>query len=110
MCNCEIGKAYEDLKNEVAEVRDYVRGNLIPRTREEELYKGTMILYSQLIKNPDFLFIGINPGAGFFKSTGIKYRPEELDPEDGFEYVVAENEYDYDPCETNTNRIWTNQI
>ena len=37
MCNCEIGKAYEDLKNEVAEVRDYVRGNLIPRTRDEEL-------------------------------------------------------------------------
>jgi hypothetical protein len=96
MCNCEISKAYEDLKNEVAEVRDYVRRSLVPGTREEELYKGTMILYSQLIKNPDFLFIGINPGAGFFRSTGIKYRPEELDPEDGFEYVLAENEYDYD--------------
>jgi len=80
---------YEIFKTEVAEVRDHVRKNLIVGTREEELYKGTMILYSELISNPDFMFIGINPGAKFFQKTGIKYRPEELDPDDEFEYTAA---------------------
>ena len=85
----DINGSYERFKNEVAEVRDYTRGCLNPGTRAEELYKGTMILYSELIYNPDFMFIGINPGAGFYNSTGIKYRPEELDPDDEFEYVAA---------------------
>ena len=91
----EISASYEVFKTEVAEVRDHVRRNLISGTREEELYKGTMILYSELIYNPDFMFLGINPGAGYFNATGIKYRLEELDADDEFEYVAA-GKYGYD--------------
>lgn len=87
--------SYEALKAEVAGFRDKVRNLLAPGTKEEELYKGTIILYSELLFQPDFLFVGINPGAGFFKNTGLKYRDDELDPEEGFEYLVAENNYDY---------------
>ena len=93
--NSDIKSSYEIFKTEVAKVRDYVRTNLIYDTREEELYRGTMILYSELIYNPDFMFMGINPGSGFFNKTGIKYRPEELDPDDEFEYVAA-GKYGYD--------------
>lgn len=91
MSKFDINASYSKLKNEVAETRDYVRKNLISGTREEELYKGTMILYSELIYNPEFLFIGINPGAGFFNSTDITFRENELDPDDEFEYLS----YDY---------------
>ena len=87
--------SYGFLKAEVAEFRDNVRKLLMPGTREEDLYKGTMILYSELFFEPDFLFIGINPGAGFYKTSGQKFRTNELDPEDAFEYLAAENEYDY---------------
>jgi len=96
MTTTDINAAYEVLKREVAEVRDHVREHLIPGTREEELYKGTTILYSELIHKPDFMFIGINPGAGFFKSTGIKERAIDLEPCVGFEYINAKEEgYDY---------------
>ncbi len=92
----DIKENYEQLKNEVAICRDELRSKIPEDSPEEELYKGTIILLSKLIYQPKFLFIGINPGAGFFNTTGIKYRDTELDPADGFEYILAERDgYDY---------------
>ena len=90
MPKTDIVASFEELKREVAETRDYVLNNLITGTKEEELYKGTAILYSGLIYNPTFLFIGINPGQGFYKLKGIKYRETELNPLDDFEYTDEE--------------------
>jgi hypothetical protein len=83
------------LQGRIAAARDLVRGRLAAGSREESIYKGTVILFSQLLHRPPFLFIGINPGAGYFNSTGNNYRENELNPDPGFEYVDAENDYDY---------------
>lgn len=91
----QIRNQYTLFAKEVALKRDLIRDAIPPGSRADDLYKGTVILFSDIFYQPEFLFIGINPGAGFFKATGIKYRESELDPDCGFEYILAENEYDY---------------
>ena len=51
----------------------------------KEVYKGFQILFSPLTINPEFMFIGINPGAGYFNSTGNLVN--RLEPEATMEYV-----------------------
>jgi len=100
MSKTDINALYGEFKDEVAETRDYVRKNLVSGTREEDLYKGTMILYSELFYKPDFLFVGINPGAGYYNTSGKKFRDDELEAEDGFEYLLAGEDYpDYRSAE-----------
>jgi len=87
---------YENLKKEVACYRDKVLTLLPKDSREYDLYKGTAILYSELLYKPKFMFIGINPGSGFYKHTGKKQTDDELEPNDCFEYIMAEEDgYDY---------------
>ena len=82
------------LKADLAQTLDLVQSRLSEGVREETIYKGTIVFLSKLIHHPPFMFVGINPGAGVFKDTGKK--PRDLDPaDDGFEYVLAENNYDY---------------
>jgi len=83
------------LKNEVSQTRDIFRNRIEKGSREEELYKGTMILYSSLVYRPELLFIGINPGAGYANKYGRIYREDELEPSEGLEYLTIEDEDDY---------------
>jgi hypothetical protein len=84
-----IEQEYREFIKQVESVRDEVRAAIQPGTREDDLCKGFTILYSRLFRNPPFLFLGINPGAGFFNQTGIKYRDDiDLEPSDtDFEYL-----------------------
>lgn len=87
---------YEPIKIEIKQIRDNIMSLMKLGEKEEQLYKGTIVFFSNLNYQPDFLFIGINPGSGFYKTTGIKYRETELDPDDDFEYLSGvENGYDY---------------
>jgi len=59
--------------------------------------------FSPVFENPDFLFLGINPGSGFFKHNGIKvkkysplekseYETEEYNLQSEWKYVFGEKE------------------
>lgn len=48
-------------------------------------YKGVQILYSELKHKPKFMFIGINPGAGYYKKYGQNV--EKYDAAEGLEYI-----------------------
>ncbi len=89
----EIRRAYDAFIKPVGIIRDELRASIKEGTREDELCKGFTILYSGLFYNPPFLFIGINPGSGFYNYTNIKYRDDiDLMPSaEGFEYL----EYKY---------------
>ena len=54
-----------------------------PQSTIVPLYKGWVPFYSQLIINPKFLFIGINPGAGAYVEKPI----ESFSYVDEFEYT-----------------------
>jgi hypothetical protein len=54
-------------------------------SKVKDTYKGFQILYSPLQYQPDFMFVGINPGAGHFNSTGEL--ANRLAPEKTMEYV-----------------------
>ena len=84
----EIEQAYDAFIKPVKIVRDELRLSIKEGTREDELCKGFAILYSGLFYNPPFLFVGINPGAGDYNQTKIKWNDKYLMPfEDGFEYL-----------------------
>lgn len=90
-----VNESYLRLKKEVDDFRGIVleASNSIPTA--EQKYKGCYILYSPLNINTEVMFIGINPGAGFYNSTGIKIRDTDLEPTDTFEYLEAKDNYDY---------------
>lgn len=35
----------------------------------QALYRGTSLWYSPIVENPDVMFLGINPGAGFYNNN-----------------------------------------
>jgi hypothetical protein len=67
---------------------------------ESGVFKGTQILFSNLIYKPKFLFIGINPGPGYFNhNNGEKvkrYIPlEKLEYiDENYDYTLAEESKD----------------
>ncbi|MFN2260437.1 MAG: hypothetical protein ABR595_00025 [Psychroflexus sp.] len=82
MNNLEL--KYNQLMTEVAEFKKEFESSEIFK-KVEDKYKGFQILISPLHYKPDFMFVGINPGAGYYKSTGeISNR---LEPESTMEYV-----------------------
>lgn len=90
-----IIESYSKLKDEVENFRNSVRKMIERNPSAEKLYKGCTILYSPLYENTEIMFIGINPGAGFYNNTGIKHREIDLEPTDSFEYLEAKDNYDY---------------
>lgn len=81
-----IEEDYSILKEEISLYRKRIQEVIISGTEEESLCKGFAVWFSELKFQPTFLFIGINPGAGFYREYGIKYRDTDLDPSDCFEY------------------------
>ena len=78
----------EAIGQEVKEFAD----RLIQKAEEDgelgKLYKGTQIFFSPVKKNPQILFLGINPGAGGFKYT--KKPVYKFGPQEQMEYVSEE--------------------
>jgi len=92
----ELEKQFKQLSREVQQVKDVIKGKAETDNRINEIYKGTMILYSNLIDNPDFMFIGINPGAGYYNETNNIEKRIDFRPINEFEYVTSEGEnWDY---------------
>lgn len=82
-----IDEKYAAIKKDISQVRNKIINIIEPGSIEDSLCKGFSVWYSELRYNPKYLLIGINPGAGYFNSTGVKYREDiDLDPSDVFEY------------------------
>ncbi|MBD5407300.1 MAG: hypothetical protein HDR56_06765 [Treponema sp.] len=78
----------EAIGQEVKEFAD----RLIQKAEEDEelgkLYKGTQIFFSPVVKNPQILFLGINPGSGYFNNV---HKPVyKFEPQEQMEYVSEE--------------------
>ncbi|MBD5399423.1 MAG: hypothetical protein HDR57_02140 [Treponema sp.] len=78
----------EAIGQEVKEFAD----RLIQKAEEDEelgkLYKGTQIFFSPVKKNPQILFLGINPGSGYFNNV---HKPVyKFEPQEQMEYVSEE--------------------
>jgi hypothetical protein len=82
-----VDTKYAALKAEIAIVQNQIRDAIKPGSVEDSLYKGFIIWFSKLSYKPPFLFIGLNPGAGYYNDTGVKYRDSDLDPSEVFEYL-----------------------
>lgn len=54
-------------------------------------YKGTQILFSPAVHKPKFMFIGINPGPGYYNRTGNKV--EKFPEQKVFEYADDDESY-----------------
>jgi hypothetical protein len=94
--NKSIEENYASLAKEVETFRNKVVNNLQNNESGNSLYKGCTIMYSSLLENPSFLFIGINPGGVRNKETGLKIEEGELNIGDGFEYINSEGtDWDY---------------
>lgn len=66
MLKDRIDQDYQTLKREIeAFVEDFRTDENISRMVDKH-YKGIQVLFSPLIYKPKVMFIGINPGAGFF--------------------------------------------
>jgi len=71
---------FENLQKEVIEVNEKILSLCEQNPKIKELYKGCQIYFSPLIKNPDLMLIGINPGSGFYKANRTivqKFEPLE---------------------------------
>lgn len=71
---------FEKIQNEVKTLADKII-NLCEKDNEiKQLYKGTQIFMSPIRKNPEIMFLGINPGGGHYKHTdntpSYKFKPE----------------------------------
>lgn len=91
----DIQKSFFELKNEVESIRKIILESRKYNQKVKELYKGCFTLFSPLLCNPTIMFFGINPGAGYYKKTGILMRDTDLDPTETFEYLEAMDNYDY---------------
>jgi hypothetical protein len=73
----------------VEEIR-YYHGQILQESnrnsRAKELFKGTHVLFSPLLYQPEFLLIGFNPGGGYFKWHGKIV--ENFEPMQALEYYL----------------------
>jgi hypothetical protein len=60
---------FENLQKEVIEVNKKILSLCEKNYTIKELYKGCQIYFSPLVRNPDLMLIGINPGSGFYKAN-----------------------------------------
>ena len=57
---------YSEIKLEIEEFLAEIENNKDLEKILDKYYKGIQVLSSRLIYKPKFMFIGINPGAGFY--------------------------------------------
>ena len=77
-------KKYNQLKNEVADFRKELESS-DEYAKVKDKLRGFQILLSPLQFQPDFMIIGINPGAGSYNVTGKL--SHQLEPQSRMEYV-----------------------
>lgn len=80
------------MENQYSEMKLEIEGFLAEIENDKDLekilekyYKGIQVFLSRLIYKPKFMFIGINPGAGFYNYEGKKVK--RLSPLERMEYI-----------------------
>lgn len=80
------------MENQYSEMKLEIEGFLAEIENDKDLekvlekyYKGIQVFLSRLIYKPKFMFIGINPGAGFYNYEGKKVK--RLSPMERMEYI-----------------------
>ncbi|WP_343329320.1 hypothetical protein [Polaribacter staleyi] len=77
----------EKWKNEVYKYLNSINQKLLKSEKSKELYYGFEVIDGKIIEKPEFLFIGINPGAGNGeKNYKIKLETERISYLDHFDY------------------------
>jgi len=77
---------YLKISGEIENYHDLILEEAKQDLRIKELYKGCQILFSPLIKKPEFLLIGFNPGGGYAKWHGKI--AQEFEPMQALEYYL----------------------
>ncbi len=78
---------YEKIKKEVEAFDLEIQSDPELSAQIEKYYKGVQVLFSPITENPKIMFIGINPGAGFFNSNKENTKVKRYSPLDKFEYI-----------------------
>jgi len=69
MSEDQINKCYSSLKNDIeAFVEDFRADDEVSRN-VDKYYKGIQVFFSPLVYKPKVMFLGINPGAGFYNEN-----------------------------------------
>lgn len=82
---------YSEIKLEVEEFLTKFENDENQNIAYKKYFRGIQIFFTPLIHKPKFMFIGINPGAGYFNNEGkqINYM-KRLSPMKKTEYVGQE--------------------
>lgn len=59
----------EKLKNEAKSLDSKLTSLYSTDEEIRNLFRGTSLWYSPIVENPDVMFLGINPGAGFYNNN-----------------------------------------
>ena len=79
------------IKNEVRKIHEIILEECKVNEKLKALYKGCQIFYSPLRINPDVLFIGLNPGAGYARANQ-KQIVENFEPLEKYELNILSEE------------------
>tara|TARA_B100001146_G_scaffold222262_1_gene234332 strand:- start:821 stop:1474 length:654 start_codon:yes stop_codon:yes gene_type:complete len=83
-----LPKEYLELKKEVEIYHSEFQSDLQTKSKTDKYFKGIQILFSPLTIKPKIMFIGINPGAGYFNSNNKLVK--RLSPLKKMEYSYGE--------------------
>lgn len=78
-------KSYSEIKIEIQSFITEIENDENLSKCLHKYYKGVQVFLSPLIHKPKFMFIGINPGAGFYNDKGEKVK--RLSPLKHMEYI-----------------------
>lgn len=87
MSNDRIQLEYQPLKKEIEAFVEDFRSHEATEKNVEKYYKGVQVFFSPLIFKPKIMFIGINPGAGFYNWE--KRLVKRFSPLDNNEYYYS---------------------
>lgn len=103
----ENEKEFAAIQAEVKELADKVIALAENDEELKNLYRGTQIYFSPIQTNPEIMFLGINPGPGYYKHNDktpvyrlepterIEYLTEEYNLADDWKYVFGEKNLNY---------------
>ena len=82
---------YSEIKLEVEEFLTKFENDENQSIAFKKYFRGIQILFTPLIHKPKFMFIGINPGAGYYNYEGNKSKyVKRLSPMKNTEYIGQE--------------------
>ena len=84
----ELPTEYLELKKEVETYYEEFQSDENIKSKTDKYYKGIQIMFSPLIIRPKVMFIGINPGAGFFNTNNRHVK--RFSPLENSEYLKGE--------------------